>query len=645
MIVPSDATASKLASTGLPARFIEVVEEGWDHLPPPDDEGASLLLSDIGVEGPYLLSVGTMEPRKNLRRVTRAYAKVRDKLPEPWPLVVVGPGGWGEEVVPEPGVLLAGNVEDGVLAALYSRCRCLVYVPLTEGFGLPALEGMAVGAPVVSSPIPSAAGASLEVDPLDERSIGQGILHAAADDSLRQDLVEAGRRRAGPLTWEAAAKRHVAHWDELVSGRRPRRSGRSARSPHSLRPGRSPQGHSSQAERHVHSSQAHERHATGDRAAGRELSVSIDVSAIPSRAAGAGRYALDLVAALSRNQDASLTLLARVGDDHRWACLAPSATIEDVVPRARPARLVWEQLLMPRHLALAQVDVHHAPHYTMPVRCRVPAVVTIHDLTFFDHPELHQPSKVLFFRRAIRSAVRGADGLVCVSRLTEQRLMEMFSSHGVVRVIPHGVDHARFRPHETQPGSDSMLLEAVGVRPPYIAFVGTLEPRKGLPVLVDAFDRICPAHPRLSLVLAGLPAWGAGEVSKSISSSRHPGKVVRTGYLPDDAIPALLRQAAGVAYPSLYEGFGLPALESLACGSPLITTRGTAMAEVAGDAAILVSPGDADELAEALEAVLEGGAAVSRRRSLGLEIASRHTWSASAQAHLDLYEEVSKPRR
>jgi glycosyltransferase involved in cell wall biosynthesis len=167
--------------------------------------------------------------------------------------------------------------------------------------------------------------------------------------------------------------------------------------------------------------------------------------------------------------------------------------------------------------------------------------------------------------------------------------------------------------------------------------VGTLEPRKGVVPLVAAFDQVARSHPEAVLVLGGQTGWGMAETERALASARHPERIVRTGYLPDEAVPALLRQAAVVAYPALEEGFGLPALEALACGAPLVTTEGTAMAEMAGDAALLVPPGDVAGLAGALGTALQEGRETGRR-SLGIAVAGERTWEASVALHMHAYE-------
>jgi glycosyltransferase involved in cell wall biosynthesis len=240
----------------------------------------------------------------------------------------------------------------------------------------------------------------------------------------------------------------------------------------------------------------------------------------------------------------------------------------------------------------------------------------------------------------IRASAARAAGLVCVSRHTAERLAAVVAPRAPVSVVPHGVDHDRFRP-EPDPG-DADRLAALGVRPPFVAFVGTLEPRKGVPVLVRAVARLAPGSPGLQLVVAGRPGWGVEEVDRALAAAPVlEGRVVRPGYVDDPTRTALLRGAAAVAYPSLEEGFGLPVLEALAVGAPVVTTTGTTMEEVAGDAAVLVQPGDEEALADALAGLLEDGPGVARLRAAGPRRAARYTWAASAAGHLEAYRRAA----
>jgi glycosyltransferase involved in cell wall biosynthesis len=357
-------------------------------------------------------------------------------------------------------------------------------------------------------------------------------------------------------------------------------------------------------------------------------------------------YTIAIASGLATRPDVELHLLTRTDDAGRWGTLAPRARIHSDAPRSRPHRLVWEQYAAPRLAARVRPDVWHGPHYTMPLRADVPSVITIHDLTFFDHPEWHERPKVPFFRRMIRAVAARADVVICVSEYTAERLRAHLAPNGEVLVIPHGVDHKRFvrQDGQAEVASDTAALARHGVEPPYIAFVGTLEPRKDVPTLVRAFALVAPTQPDLRLVVAGGDGWGTAEVRDAIAASGFATRVIRTGYLDDPTVAALFRRAAAVAYPSQEEGFGLPALEALACGAPLVTTKGSALEEVTVDAALLVPPGDVHALAGALTRLLNDPAASDRLRTAGPERAALFTWERTVDGHIAAYARAMAAR-
>jgi len=226
LVVPSRLVAADLAAMGIADGRVTVVPSGADHLPEPDADATNVLLKKVGVSGEFLLSVGTLEPRKNVDRLVRAFARVRDSLPGPWPLVIVGPTGWGPEPpVPRAAdhVVFTGPVPDVVLSGMYQRARAFAYVPLTEGYGLPPLEAMRVGIPtVVSNEVPSVhdlgalgpAPARI-VDPLDIDDIARGLAAVLTDDVLRAELGSQGAAYASTRTWREAARAHIALWRSL----------------------------------------------------------------------------------------------------------------------------------------------------------------------------------------------------------------------------------------------------------------------------------------------------------------------------------------------------------------------------------------------------------------------------------------------
>ncbi len=305
-------------------------------------------------------------------------------------------------------------------------------------------------------------------------------------------------------------------------------------------------------------------------------------------------------------------------------------------------RLAWEQtsaLATARELG---ATVWHGPHYTLPLLLTRPRVVTVHDMTFFDDPGWHERSKVAFFTRMIRLSLRRADVVVAVSDRTADRLRALLAPAAPVVTIPHGVDHGRFG--DAGDGDDLARLAALGVHQPFLAFAGTVEPRKDLPGLVAAFDLVAGRHPDVTLVLAGRPGWGSVALDAAIAASPNRDRIRLLGYVEDDVVPALFRCAAGVAYVPFAEGFGLPALEALACGAALVTTSGTPMADVADGAGLLVPPGDRSALAAALDELLAGGAEVQRLRATGPVVAAPWTWERCAAAHADAYRLAASGR-
>ena len=374
----------------------------------------------------------------------------------------------------------------------------------------------------------------------------------------------------------------------------------------------------------------------------RRLELGLDLTAVPSDPVGAGRYSIEIARALAQRADITATLIVRRADQQRWEQLRleheQSVRLMADAPRSRPLRLLYAEFGLGRAASRfePQIEIFHGPHYQMPRALKVPAVVTVHDLTFVEHPEWHERSKVVLFRRAMRYSAAHAGVIVCVSQHTATRFSEHFHPAGEERVITHGVDHARFHP-SVDLAADDAVISGLGIHVPYVVHVGTLEPRKNIPNLIRAFDVVADRHRDLFLVLAGQLAWGRDELMRAIAESRHSRRIIQLGYIRDDCVAPLLRRAVAVAYPSIEEGFGLPALEALACGSPLVTTVGSVMAEFAGDAALCVDPNSVDALALALLEIIAGGEAVNARREQGIVRAREFTWARSAQLHVEAY--------
>jgi len=367
------------------------------------------------------------------------------------------------------------------------------------------------------------------------------------------------------------------------------------------------------------------------------MKVALDVSAVPLRVAGAGRYIVELAARLPE-RGVETTLVTRRDDDARWRSISPSARVANVVPNARPARLTYEAWVLGTSRTAQEVDLWHAPHYTMPRRGATPTVVTIHDLTFFTNPEWHERTKVTFFRRAIAHAAQHARVLVCVSEFSARLLDRLVPNHAPVVVAPLGVDLAHFHPAGLDDGA-RLREHGLPDDVPYVFFVGTAEPRKGLDALVDAFGTIAERLDGVELWLAGQVGWGVAALEERLAVHPFATRVRRLAYVEDALLATLYRRARVVAYPSRGEGFGLPVLEALACGALVVTTEDTVMAEVAGDAARLVPIGDVDALSTALlEALSLNGAQRDDQAVRARARAELFTWDTCVDRHLEAYD-------
>ncbi|MDP9862788.1 MULTISPECIES: glycosyltransferase family 4 protein [Streptosporangium] len=365
--------------------------------------------------------------------------------------------------------------------------------------------------------------------------------------------------------------------------------------------------------------------------------VLVDAAAVPADRGALIRYVDGLVAALDR-AGADLAVVCQRAEAGRYAALAPSARILSgpLGITNRAARLAWEQTGLPVLAQQAGAQVIHAPYYSMPLRSGLPTVVTVHDVTWFTEPAPHGAVKASFFRSATRTAVRHASRVVVPSKATRDELIRVLAADPTrIDVAYHGVDPALFhRPSEREVRHAADRLGLHGT--PYVAFLGPLDPRKNVPNLIRGFVRAVEDLPDPpALVLAG--GLRDAEVDAAVEEVPSRVRVLRPGYLAFTDLSGFLGGALVAAFPSRGEGFGLPVLEAMACGAPVLTTHRTSLPEVGGDAVAYTEPDDVS-IAEALRALL---ASPERREALsaaGLARSREFTWEASAEAHLLSYQ-------
>jgi glycosyltransferase involved in cell wall biosynthesis len=330
-------------------------------------------------------------------------------------------------------------------------------------------------------------------------------------------------------------------------------------------------------------------------------------------------------------------LLDDLADEHE------TVDVVHVDASSRAERLAWEQTVLPVLLRRLRIDVLHSPHHHTPLAAiGVRRVVTFHDVTFLLLPERYPLVRRLYMEGVTRAAARVARAVITPSRTVQD---EVVRGLGVPRervVAIYEAAGPQYAPLE----EDSVGRVRWKHRLPneYILSVGSLEPGKNRPRLLHAYASLRAQGIECPLVIAGQPAWhyeAEYDLVRALGLTEH---VRFLGYVPDDDLPALYSGATVFAFPSLYEGFGLPVLEAMACGAPVVCSSVSATAEVAGDAAILVDPHDTGAIGEALGRALTDGPLRADLRARGLDRAREFSWERAARDTLSVYQIVAAQR-
>ncbi|MEM8884110.1 MAG: glycosyltransferase family 1 protein [Planctomycetota bacterium] len=350
------------------------------------------------------------------------------------------------------------------------------------------------------------------------------------------------------------------------------------------------------------------------------IRVALHVVAGPR--GGPRTYGVLLAQALAARPDLDLVVLT-----DRPEVFESIATIRLKGPRP------WaDHVQVPRILKDLQPDVYHNTKNALPWRAPCPAVVTLHDLAYHHHPETFGVASRIYLRFVHEHAAKHADAIVAVSHHARQDMIDTLGVDGArVHVAYHGLD-PRFR--DTQGAPAPALAE------PYVLSVGTIQRRKNLDVLVRAVAALRENGRDFTLAIAGRRGWKTEEFDRACEST----PVRMLGVVPDESLPELYRHAAAFVQPSSYEGFGLTALEAMACGAPVIAADAGSLPEVVGDAGLLVPPRDVDALRDALGQVLDHPGLAQELRVAGQERSRSFRWEQSAEDHVRIYRKAMEAR-
>ena len=370
------------------------------------------------------------------------------------------------------------------------------------------------------------------------------------------------------------------------------------------------------------------------------MRIGLDGIPLASAKTGIGHYTLELARAL-----------AKIDPDDEFELISPfafnSSSLEDDLPanlkkvEARRRRFWWA-VGLPLYMRRSATSLFHGTNYEIPLWSRCPTILSIHDLSLLLYPETHLDQSVRRARYRLPLMTRAATKIVTATEHVRKEVIQH------LKVDPAKIAVTPYAPRPTfRPLSRSETEETrtqLGIEESFILFVGTIEPRKNLITLLRSFAEVLRSTDlRPQLVIAGQKGWLTGETMNYIESEGLDERVKLTGYITDEDLRALYSCCAVCVYPSLYEGFGLPPLEAMACGAPVIASDVPSLAEAVGQAALLVPPTDVHALAQGIVTIIRDEAKRSHFFRAGLEHASQFTWERTAQLTLKIYREALKP--
>ncbi|TMD40072.1 MAG: glycosyltransferase family 4 protein [Chloroflexi bacterium] len=371
------------------------------------------------------------------------------------------------------------------------------------------------------------------------------------------------------------------------------------------------------------------------------MRVAFDAHTIGQRDTGNEAYTLNLLRALTVTADPRQRYDVLTPHPQELVRLVPLPSGFEAIAIRPGTSAVRIPIGIPMAALRRGADVLHMS-YVGPPWAPCPTVITVHDLSYLASPELHSPRTRVLLRLLVGASVRRAAAVIAISEWTRRDLIHYY------RLPPERVTTIHLAPSSTFHAVEGLRPDRLppGVREPFILAVGTLEPRKNLRRLVEAFAVLVRQNAfDGTLVLSGKPGFHAAELRSAVEACGLSGRVAFTGYVTDQVLNVLYNRAQALVYPSLYEGFGLPVMEAMACGCPVIASNATAIPEVAGDAALLVDPTSVASIAQAMRAVLQRPDLARDLRVRGIRQAAGYSWERTARQTQAIYDQVAREGR
>ncbi len=576
----------------------------------------SKIKNRFGINDKYILYVGSQKPHKNVGLLIDAYHQLRGKISHQ--LVIVGKKDRlfqkGLKNHKLDGVIIVGGVSDEVLPHLYSGADVFVSPSLFEGFGLPLIEAFACETPVVAiktSSVDEILGdAGLIVDLNDPEALADAIYKVLSNDSLRDNLIEEGLKRKDFFSWEDTAERTLKIYEEVFK----------------VCPS-------------VNSKRLHP--IPLDHRQVRRMRVGINASRISNVHTGVGRYAYNVCKSILRTDNRNEYFL--YSSDQTDSVISSDMKRvhkrkTGITFRNNLLRILWEQIALPFFSVYYKLDLYHFTDHALSLLLRThPTIITVHDIAFIRFPHLFNKSRQVYKKYIFEKSIKKADFIVVPSSSTKKDILHYYRiEEKRIRVVYNGIE-SRFRPINNV----EEYRRKKNLPSKMILNVGTLEPRKNIVALIKAFEKLRERGLNdYSLVIAGGKGWLYKQILEEIKNNEVSQSILYLDVVKDEDLPVLYNCADIFVYPSLYEGFGLPPLEAMACGVPVITSNTSSLPEVVGDAGIMVNPTDVNSLCDNMYNLLSDKELKNCMRIKGLERSKLFSWEKAAKDMLGIYNEL-----